>query len=270
MYALLRANVETNLVFYRRNRLLLAAALFIVLMMCLTSIPAIVFTSRTQHLDLIKIVLRQVTGFATLVTVGLGLMLVSQHIRDRSVKMVFTKPCLPEVWLLGSFVSAGLVALVLFSGGLLVSSVLFAVWGIPFQTGVLFIVLNEFFQALSLMAFATFLSVVFHPVMALFILLVLREELFYWLKVMLTGGIKALGEGALAAMLKLVKLFVDALYMLWPTFSPYEGKMERLSNSLRGSDADWTYLLLAVLYSVVLTATFFFLTGYVLKKKRYV
>jgi hypothetical protein len=43
--------------------------------------------------------------------------------------------------------------------------------------------------------------------------------------------------------------------------------MERRSNSLRDSDADWTYLLLAVIYSIVLTAMFFFLTGYVLKKK---
>jgi hypothetical protein len=270
MYALLRANVETNLAFYRRNRLLIAAALFIVLIMGITSIPAIVFTSKTQHLELIKIVLRQVTGLGTVVTVGLGLMLVSQHIRDRSVKMVFTKPCLPEVWLLGSFLSAALVAFVLFAGGLLISSVLFAVWKIPFQTGVLFIVLNEFFQALSLMAFATFLSVVFHPVMAIFVLLVLQESLFYWLKIMLTGGIKAMGEGALAALLKVVKLFVDALYMLWPTFSPYEEKMKRLTTSLRGSDADWTYLLLAITYSVLLTVAFFFLTGYVLKKKRYV
>jgi hypothetical protein len=46
--------------------------------------------------------------------------------------------------------------------------------------------------------------------------------------------------------------------------------MKRLSKSLRGSDADWTYLFLAVIYSIVLTAMFFFLTGYVLKKKRYV
>ncbi len=270
MYALLRANVETNLVFYRRNRLLVAAALFIVLIMGITSIPAIIFTSKTQHLDLIKTVLRMVTGFSTFVTVGLGLMLVSQHIRDRSVKMVFTKPCLPEVWLLGSFLSAALVAFVLFAGGLLISSILFAVWGIPFQTGVLFIVLNEFFQALSLMAFATFLSVVFHPVMALFVLLVLREELFYWLKVMLTGGIKALGNNVLAVLLVPVKLLVDWLYMLWPTFSPYEEKMSRLFTSLRGSDADWTYLFLSITYAVLLTAAFYFLTGYVLKKKRYV
>ncbi|MDA8100849.1 MAG: hypothetical protein M0042_14630 [Nitrospiraceae bacterium] len=270
MYAKLWANIETNMLFYRRNRLLVAAALFIVLVMCLTSIPAIVFTSKSQHLDLIKVVLNMVTSFGTIVTVGLGLMLVSQHIRDRSVKMIFTKPCLPEVWLLGSFLSAGLVAAVLFAGGLLIASVLFMVWSIPFQSGVLFIVVNEYFQAMSLMAFATFLSVVFHPVMALFVLLVLREGMFYWLKVMLAGGIKALGESGLAVLLKVVKFFVDAVYMIWPTFAPYSEKMMKLGNSLRGADADWMYLGLAAMYSIVLTAAFYFLTGYVLKKKRYV
>jgi hypothetical protein len=270
VYAKLRANIETNLVFYRRNRLLVAAAAFLVVLMGLTSVPALLFTTKTQHLELINIVLRLVTGFGTVATAGLGLSLVSQHIRDRSVKMVFTKPCLPEVWLLASFLSAGLVALVLFAGGLLIASLLFAVWNIPFQSGVVFIVVNGFFQAMSLMAFATFLSVVFHPVMALFVLLVLRDGLFYWLKVMLAGGIKASGEGVLAAVLSLAKLFVDALYLLWPTFDPYEEKMARLFSSLRGSDADWTYLLLAIAYALVLTALFYFLTGYVLKKKRYV
>ncbi len=74
----------------------------------------------------------------------------------------------------------------------------------------------------------------------------------------------------LSVLLVPVKLLVDWLYMLWPTFSPYEGKMKRLSNSLRGTDADWTYLLLAIIYSIMLTAAFLFLTGYVPKKKRYV
>ncbi len=270
MYGKLRANVETNLIFYRRNRLLVAAALFIVLIIVLTSVPALIFTSKTQHLDMIQAVIGMLTSFGTLVTAGLGLMLVSQHIRDRSVKMVFTKPCLPEVWLLGSFLSAGIVACVLFAGALMISSVLFAVWNIPFQSGVLFVVLIKFFQAISLMAFSTFLSVIFHPVLALFVLLVLRESLFYWLKIMLTGSIKTLEHGFLVTLLKVVKVFVDALYMLWPTFNPYGEKMRRLVTSLRGSDADWTYLFLAITYSVLLTAAFYFLTGYVLKKKRYV
>lgn len=270
MYALVRANIETNLVFYRRNRLLLAAVIFIVLVMGLTSIPGLLFSSKTQHLELVKSVLHLVTGFATIVTAGLGLMLVSQHIRDRSVKMVFTKPCLPEVWLLSSFLSAALVAAVLFAGSFLIASLLFAIWSIPFQSGVVYIVLNGFFQAVSLMAFATFLSVVLHPVLALFFLLVFREGLFYLLKVFLAAGIKATGDASVTPLLKLIKLFVDAVYMLLPTFSPFESKMTPLFASLRGSDADWTYLVLAIVYAVLLTALFYFLTDYVLKRKRYV
>jgi len=270
MYALLRANIETNLIFYRRNRLMVAASIMIVAIMSITSIPALLFTSKSQHLELIKTVMMLVTGFATVVTAGLGLMLVSQHIRDRSIKMVFTKPCLPEVWLLSSFLSAGLVAAVLYALALLVTSILGAIWGIPFQTGVVYILLNGFFQAMSLMAFATFLSVIFHPVIALFILLVLQEGLLYWLKVMLVGGIKSAGENGYVPLLKVIKVIVDALYMLWPTFSPYESKMGQLSSTLRGTDADWMYLALAIVYAVVVTAMFFFMTGYVLKKKRYV
>lgn len=270
MYAQLRANIETNLIFYRRNRLLVAAAIFIVIIMGLTSIPALLFTSKSQHLELIKTAMHLVTGFATVVTVGLGLMLISQHIRDRSVKMVFTKPCLPEVWLLSSFLSAGLVAGVLFAVALLVTSLLCAIWSIPFQSGIVYILLNGYFQAMSLMAFATFLSVIFHPVMALFVLLVVQEGLFYWLKVMLVAGIKAAGESAFVPLLKFIKMIADALYMLWPTFSPYGAKMSQVSSTLRGSDADWSYLVLAIVYAVVLTAMFYFLTGYVLKKKRYV
>ncbi len=269
MTALLRANILTNLTFYRRNRLIIAAMIFIVLLMGLTAIPGLLFTSKTQHLELVKNVLHLMTSFATIVTAGLGLMLVSQHIRDRSVKMIFTKPCLPEVWLLSSFLSAGLVAAVLFAGSLLIASLLFLIWGIPFQAGIVYIILNGFFQAVSLMAFATFLSVALHPVLALFVLLVFQEGLFYYLKIFLAGGIKATG-GTVAPLLKLIKMLVDGLYMLWPTFSPFETKMTQLASTLRGSDADWTYLGLAIMYAVLLTALFYFLTDYVLKKKRYV
>jgi hypothetical protein len=270
MYALIRSNIATNLLFYRRNRLLVAATTFIVVLMVIFSIPGFLFSSKTQHLELLKQILHLVTGFATILTCGLGLMLVSQHIRDRSVKMVFTKPCLPEVWLLSSFLSAGLVAAVLYAFSLLLASILSVVWGIPFQTGIFFIVLNSFFQAMSLMAFATFLSVVLHPVLALFFLLIFQEGFFYQIKVLLMGGITTLGAGTAATALKIAKTVVDVLYMLWPTFSPYETKMVQLSSSLRGADVDWTYLALAIVYAIVLTALFYFLTDYVLKRKRYI
>ncbi len=270
MYQQLIANIQTNLTFYRRNRLLVAASVFIILILGLTLVPAMFFLSNTQRLEQVRVIFKQVNDFAMVVTAGLGLLLVSQHIRDRSVKMVFTKPCLPETWLLSSFLSAGLVALVLYAGSFLIASFLSAIWSIPFPTGIVFIFVNELFLAISLMAYVTFLSVIFHPVLAVMFVLVIQEGMFYWLKILIASGIKAAGTKPVFPLLKPLKFFVDAVYMILPTFKPYDEKTRQVYTSLRGSDADWNYLLLAIAYALALTALFYFLTAYVLKKKRYV
>ncbi len=270
MYHQLIANIETNLTFYRRNRILAAAGVFIVIVLGLSTLPSMFFISKSRHLDIVRTVFNQIASFSTIATAGLGLMLISQHIRDRSVKMVFTKPCLPEVWLLSSFLSAGLVAFVLFAGALFIASALSAIWGIPFLSGIAFIAANEFFQAIGLMAYATFLSVIFHPVIAVLFLLIFQEGMFYYLNVFLASGIKAAGASAVVPLLKLIKLFAGAAYMILPTFKPYSDKMTGVYSTLRGPDADWKYLLLSIAYSLALAALFFFLTDYALKKKRYV
>jgi ABC-type transport system involved in multi-copper enzyme maturation permease subunit len=270
VYQQLIANIQTNLIFYRRNRLLVAATLFIMLALGLTFVPSLFFLSNTQHLELVRMIFKQMNDFALIVTAGLGLLLVSQHIKDRSIKMVFTKPCLPETWLLSSFLSAGLVAFVIYAGSFFIASLLSALWSIPFPAGTIYLSAYDFFQTISLMAYATFLSVLFHPVLAAMILLVFREGMFYWLKILIASGIKAAGAKPLFPLLKPLKFLVDAIYMLLPTFNPYAEKSEKVYSSLRGSDADWNYLLPAIAYALAVTALFYFLTAYVLKKKRYV
>jgi hypothetical protein len=270
MYQQVLANIRTNLIFYRRNRLIIAAVVFIVLVLGLTTLPSFFFMSNTQRLEQLRQLFTLVNGFTLVLTAGLGLVLVSQHIRDRSVKMVFTKPCLPETWLLSSFLSAALVAFVLYAGSFLIASALALIWKLPYPSGIFYISINQFFQTVSLMAYATFLSVILHPVLAAMILLVLREGLLYTLKIILASGIKAAGAKAFVPFLKFVKLFVDAAYLVLPTFNPYAEKTAPVYTSLRGSDADWNYLFPAVAYALTVSALFYFLTAYVLKKKRYV
>jgi hypothetical protein len=270
VYQQLIANIQTNLVFYRRNRLLIAASLFIILVLGLGILPSMIFLSNTQRLEQLRTVFQQINSMAMLVTAGLGLLLVPQHIKDRSVKMVFTKPCRPETWLLSSFLSAALVAFVLYAGSFCIASVFSAVWGIPFPSGIAFISVNEFFQTVSLMAFITFLSVVAHPVLVVMFLLIFRESMIYQLKGLLAAVIKAGAAKAYVPLLKLLKVIADAAYMVLPTFNPYEEKTAKVYSSLRGSDADGNYLLLAIAYALAVTALFYFMTAYVLKKKRYV
>lgn len=270
MYQQILANIRTNLIFYRRNRLLIASVVFIVLMLGLTTLPSFFFMSNTQRLEQLRQLFSTLNRFALVLTAGLGLILISQHIKDRSVKMVFTKPCLPETWLLSSYLSATLVAFVLYAGSFLVASLLSLIWKIPYPSGIVFISVNQFFQTVSLMAYATFLSVILHPVLAALVLLVFQEGLLYTLKIVLAGGIKAAGAKAFVPFLKFVKLFVDAAYLVLPTFNPYAEKTAPVYSSLRGSDANWHYLFPAIAYALTVSALFYFLTVYVLKKKRYV
>jgi len=267
MFQQIIANIETNLIFYRRNRLLVAAAVFIVLMLGITTLPSLFFMSSTKHLDQVRMIVQEIHGFAFVLTAGLGLLLVSQHIRDRSIKMVFTKPCLPETWLLSSFLSAAIVAFVLYAGAFIIAVILSAIWGIPFPSGIIYISINEFFQTLSLMSCVTFLSVIFHPVLAALFIFLFQEQTFYFLKMLLASGVKTAGENSF---LKLLKFFVDVVYMVLPTFNPYAEKTHQIYTTLRGSDANWDYLFPAIAYALTVSALFYFLTVLVLKKKRYV
>jgi len=267
MFQQIIANIEANLIFYRRNRLLVAAAIFIVLMLGITTLPSLFFMSSSKHLDQVRSIVQEIHGFAFVLTAGLGLLLVSQHIRDRSIKMVFTKPCPPEIWILSSFLSAAIVAFVLYAGAFLIAAVLSSLWGIPFPSGIIYISMNEYFQTLSLMAYVTFLSVILHPVLAALFILLFQEQTFYFIKMLLASGVKAEGE---RPFLKLLKLLVDAVYMVLPTFNPYAEQTHQVYSTLRGSDANWDYLYPAVAYALTVTALFYFLTVLVLKKKRYV
>jgi hypothetical protein len=270
MFQQIIANIETNLIFYRRNRLLVAATIFIVLMLGITTLPSLFFMSSSKHLDQVRTIVQNIHAFAFVLTAGLGLLLVSQHLKDRSVKMVFTKPCLPETWLLSSFLSAAIVAFVLYAGAFIIAVILAAIWGIPFPSGIIYMSLNEYFQTISLMAYVTFLSVIFHPVLAALFVVLFQEQTFYYMKMILASGVKAAGEKAILPFVKLLKLFVDAAYMVLPTFNPYADKTHQVYSTLRGSDANWDYLYPSIAYALTVSALFYFLTVLVLKKKRYV
>ncbi|MBI5026748.1 MAG: hypothetical protein HZC12_08525, partial [Nitrospirae bacterium] len=239
MYSQLITNIGINFKFYRRNRLLLVASIFIILVLGLSTIPGMFFLTKSGHLEIIRMVFSQLSSFATIVTAGLGLLLISHHIRNRSTKMVFTKPCLPEVWLLSSFLSASAVSFALYAGILLICSILFVVWNIPFQWGMLYIAFNDFLQAVILLSYITFLTVIFHPVLAVLFIFIFHEGTFYSIKLLLIGGIKAVGEGSVSIWLKILKGVVDVIYMVSPSLEPFSEKTGQIYSSLRISDANW-------------------------------
>jgi len=266
----LAANIGVNFKFYRRNRLLLVASIFIIGVLGLSTIPALLFLSKTKHLELINIIFSELSSFTTIITAALGLLFISYHIRNRTTKMVFTKPCSPDVWLLSSLVSASIVSLVLFAGIFSICSILFLVWKIPFQWGIIYVTVNDFLHVTIILSYITFLAVLFHPVIAVLFIFIFHDSTFYSLKLLLAGGIKASNDGPLSLALKIAKWFVAFIYMIIPTSKPFSEKMSVIYSSLRISAENWQYLFLAFIYTLVVTTLFYLLSLYFLKKKQHI
>jgi len=269
MYAQIMANVSTNFKFYRRNRLLMATGLLILLITALSTLPSLFYLTKAQHLDIIITAARELSTFATIIVPALGLLLVSHHLSNRSIKMVFTKPCPPEAWLISSSVSALIVAALFYSGIFLICSTLFAVWGISFQWGIIFVLLNDLAHVLIWLGYITFLSVCFRPVVAVLFVIVFQEGTFYYLKMLLISGMKTASE-LTVVFLRVAKWLVDGAYLLMPITNPFAENSRKVYKSLRGEDADWLTLIATWGYALGISLFFFLLATYFLKKKRLV
>jgi ABC-type transport system involved in multi-copper enzyme maturation permease subunit len=144
MGELLRANVLANFAYFRRSRLLLAFALVFMLLTGLSSLPTFFGSSGVQNFNSLQEIYSTMNEFLLIFAAGLGLFAVSSHLRNRSLKMVFTKPCSPAVWLLSAFVSTVAVTLLLHLVVLTSGVVLSLVWHLPVRGGLLFISVDTF------------------------------------------------------------------------------------------------------------------------------
>jgi ABC-type transport system involved in multi-copper enzyme maturation permease subunit len=94
---MLRANVLADFAFYRRSRLLMAFGLAFLLIVGLSCLPQLFSDSGVDRFNTLKLVLSQLNFFLLVLSGALGLFIVSSHLHNRSLKMVFTKPCSPAV-----------------------------------------------------------------------------------------------------------------------------------------------------------------------------
>jgi len=270
MSSTILVNTRLNLKFFRRNRVIVGSMLVLMTMFAFSSIPAFLFMSETKHLDIIKGIFSQMHFFMIALTGSLGLFHTSYHLRNRCVKMVFTKPCPPEMWLLSNIFSVALVAFCLTMLLALIGAVLFFVWDLPFQLGMLVMTMRYFCQAMIVLSYIVFLSIIFHPAIALLVILFFQEGTFMGLKFMLSAGIKAAGDSGGAILLKMLKLPVDVIYQMLPTFSPFAEQLDPLDTTMRLGDIDLEYFVLSIAYSVCVVIFFYLLSLVFLKKKRFI
>ena len=129
------ANVAANLRFFLRNRLLAAFLLVMLALLGLSLVPMLLFSTNTQKFNLITQTYTLVDMVVYLLVALMALMHLSHHMHSRSLKMVITRPCSIETWLLSGYLTAIGTAAVLYAALFCGESVLFLAWGVPYQRG---------------------------------------------------------------------------------------------------------------------------------------
>ena len=179
------------------------------------------FETSSDRFNMLRMITGQMSGYAMVFTASLGLFAVSSHLRNRNVKMVLTKPCLPETWIASIFLSAVLVAVVIYTLLALAAAALSWFWGIPWQWGFVFVALDGACRAVIQMAFLTCLPTAFHPVVAVLIALFFNEGIFYQLKYLIAGAIAADGG---KPWLLAASVICDAFYLVMPMAEPLSNR----------------------------------------------
>ena len=267
MPELLRTNVVAHLAFYRRSRLLLAFLLLFAVLTGLEFVPQLFVPSGVQKFNTLRDILGTLNFFLLLFAAGLGLFIISAHLRNRSLKMVFTKPCPPYVWLGSAFLSAVIVALLLdliVLGGMTALSLF---WHLPVRTGLLFVSADTFITSIGLAAYLMLLATVLHPAIAAILAIIFNADMFYDGFVWAQSAIRA---GNRSAGLRVLERAFHFLYLAAPILHPFSRQTENIYVSMRVMHDEWKYLLFSLGYSLALSAFCYFIALSALQRKRHI
>lgn len=259
------ATIRANLIFYRRNLLLLGLGIALLFFYSLSMISTLLFTSTSIRFDTVKQTFLGLNGMASTFTALLGLLTLYYHINNRSMKMILTKPCRPETWLLGTFLSTLLFSSFLYEIIFVIAFIIFSFYGYSFAQGLLYISVYYFISGLNIFAILTLLTVIMHPVIAAIVSLFFQETTFYGLLALVMSGLKLTPDNK---MLLFLKYTIYSIYLVLPQYDPFHDEIREVFETFRVTGADVVYLGYTLLYTIVLSSFCFFLTSYLLKKKR--
>jgi len=260
-----KANLRAHILYYRRSRLLLAFALVFLGMTLLYSLPALFSPLQGAAFSAAREIFTTLNMFLTAFSAGLGLFIVSSHLRDRNLKMVFTKPCPPEWWLASAYLSAVLVSALVNAAILACALAVSLVAHAKIQAGLAFVSLDTFAGSLALTAYFMFLAMIIHPVIAVVFALVFNPSIFYHMQIWTQALINS---GAGGAFLRLVERLFHILYMTFPMVHPFSRETSGIENSLRVETGHWHYAFYSLGYALALTALSYCLSLFFLRRKK--
>jgi ABC-type transport system involved in multi-copper enzyme maturation permease subunit len=267
MAELIKANILAHAAYYRRSRLLLAFIFVLLLLTGLRSLPPLFVDSGVQSFNALQEIFSVLNFFLLVLAAGLGLFIISSHLRSRSLKMVFTKPCSPAVWLASAFLTAVLVSF-LITCIILSSAMVFSlVWHVPVRAGLLFVSLDSFIASVLLIAYLMLLASVAHPAIAVTFALIFNASLFYGGEVWAQAAIRS---GSSNWALHVLERLFHLVYLLLPMIHPFRDKTEGIYSSLRVMHGEWKYLLYSFGYALALSAFCYFVALAALLRKKHI
>ncbi len=267
MAELLKANLLAHFAYYRRSRLLLAFLIVFLLLTGLSSLPALFAHSGVQSFYSLREIFSTLNVFLLFLAGGLGLFIISSHLRSRSLKMVFTKPCSPALWLVSAFMAAVAVCLLLNAIVLGSAVVLSLVWHLPVRAGLVFVSVNTFIASVGIIAYLMLLTMLVHPAVAVAFALIFNADLFYNGQLWAQATIRS---GSSSWILRVLERLFHYLYLLLPMVFPFEKKTESIYSSLRVLHGEWAYLLYSFGYALALSAFFYLLALFALQRRRHI
>jgi hypothetical protein len=264
---LIRANVLANFAYYRRSRLLIAFLLISLLLTALQCLPALFTDSGVQAFNTLQGIFSTLNLYLLLLAGCLGLFIISSNLRSRSLKMVFTKPCPPSVWLASAFVSAVAISLLLNLTVLGGAVVLSFCWHLPIRAGLVFISVDTFLASVGIIAYLTLLASLVHPAIAVTFAVIFNAGAFYDMQLWTRSTIHS---GNSSVSLRILDRLFYYLYILLPMFHAFEKRTEGIYSSMRVLHGEWKYLLYSFGYVLALSAFCYLVALSALQRKRYI
>lgn len=259
-----RLHTRIHLKFLARSRVLLGFAILILLGTAIGFVPMVFLDTVSNRFDVLKALAEQLHDTARILTAGIGLLAIWSHRRQRSIKMVVTKPSPLEGWV-ASIVAAAAGAGI--AAHAVVAAATFGLalyWGVPYEPGFLYVGVSRFVESMIVLAVLTALSAALHPIIAVLGVLFFSESTFTFLGTVLAGASEARHTNpAVALSLKALK----GAYYVVPVSAPFHDKTAAVEQSLRVSTADWKYLIAACGYALLVTAVGYVMTVFVLRRR---
>lgn len=242
-----RLHTLTHLTCLRRNRIFHAFLMLVIVGLALTIVPGLAFDDDSNRFQTLRRLAQMLHGTISWVTSGIGLFLLWEHRRTRSLKMVATTAAPFGAWVASLFATATLVGIAMHATSVVLIFCLSWVWGVTYQYGFIYLALDHAAQSLISLGVVTMLGVVLHPVIAVVLVALVNESTV----LILRQGLDMLSP---SLVLRVTKALAAGLYYILPVQDPFGERTEALVRTMRAAESDWRYLAGTAAYALLVLA----------------